>query len=699
MSGQQDLQNIRYSTLLIEIGTEEMPARFIPGALALAGDKAAAFFGDCSLDFSDIRTYATPRRLVLIISGIPPLQKDRVKEIYGPPKRVAFDSEGNPTKAAIGFATVQGVDVSSLQIKNKDKGEYVVAIIEQKAVAAREVLPEILEKIVLSLHFPKSMRWGDGDLRFVRPIRWILALCDGEVVHFEIDGIKSSNMTKGHRFLSPGSFVVKEIPTYIHLMENNYVIVDQNMRRRVISESIQRLAASEGGVPVADEALIETVTFLTEYPVPFLCRFPSQYLGLPKELLITVMRDHQKFFAVQDEQGRLTNCFIVIGNTKEENAGTVRAGAERVIKARFEDARFYYEEDIGRSLHERIEDLKRVTFHDRLGSLYDKTEKVVKLASFIAERLFPEKKASIERASWLAKTDLTSGVVGEFPELQGLMGKYYSLKDGEGRVVAEAILEQYLPSHSGDRLPETDEGSVLSLADKTDNIISFFAIGLTPTGSEDPFALRRQALGVITILLEKGYPLTLREIFKVAEEGIREKRPGLADEVLQFFRQRIEPLFTSRNYDPDMIQSVLHLTGDMPLADIKERIDAVKRFTADSEFNEFLLAIKRINNIIPDIEIPGIREDLLEEAEEKALYQEVVERGPVISEMLGEKKYYDALKSLSALSGPINGFFDGVLVMDKREEVKLNRLALLKEIWDLALQTADFSKLTERAQS
>ncbi|HET6513931.1 MAG TPA: glycine--tRNA ligase subunit beta [Thermodesulfovibrionales bacterium] len=682
--------------LLLEIGTEEIPARFIPGALVMLKEKTIAAFNEYSIDFADIRTLATPRRLTLLVKGVPAMQKDRTREVYGPPRKAAFDTDGKPTKAAVGFAASQGVEVASLVTRVKDKGEYLVAVIEQKGVAVRDVMAEILRKVILSLTFPKSMRWGDGNLRFVRPIHWILTIFGGETIHFEIDGIRSANITKGHRFLSPGSFVVKEISTYVHLMENSYVIVDQETRRRIITEGITRLAASVGGMPVMDEALLDTVTYLTEYPVPFLCKFPADYLSLPKELLITVMRDHQKFFAIEDERGRLRNHFIVISNTKEENAGTIQAGSERVIKARFEDARFYYEDDLKTSLGARIEDLKRVTFHDRIGSLYEKTEKIVRLASSLSGLFFPEKRAKIERAAWLSKTDLITGVVGEFPELQGLMGKYYALHDGEGKVVADAIVEQYLPAHSGDGLPETDEGSVVSLADKTDNVVSFFAIGLIPTGSEDPFALRRQALAVIAILSEKGYPITLKELFRRAEEGVKEKRPSLSDEVLKFFLQRIEALYASQDYRTDIIQSVLHLVGDLPLSEIKERLVTITKFTGEAAYNSFLLAVKRINNIIPDLPIPGVREELFTEPEEGTLHHEVTKTRAAIEGIIRERKYEDALKALSALTGPVNSFFEAVLVMDKREEVRLNRLALLKEIWDMALMIADFSKLTER---
>ena len=689
----------RLSSLLLELGAEEIPARFLPPALTMLRDNTESILNEYLIAFSDIRTYATPRRLTVLVKGLPSMQKERVKEVFGPSRKAAFDESGNPTRAAAGFAQSQGVEVADLVIRNKDKGEYVAAVIRQEGLAVKDLLPEVLRKLVLSLSFPKSMRWGSGSLRFVRPLHWLLALLDGETIPFDIDGIRSGNITKGHRFLSPGSFAIKEIPSYVHLLENNYVVVDQDERRRRIETGIAAFASSVEGKAPKDEELLETVTYLVEYPAPVLCEFPVDYLSLPRELLITVMKGHQKYFAVEGEDGKLKNYFIVISNTKDENAETIKTGAERVIKARFEDARFYYEEDLRKPLKERIEELRRVTFHDRLGTLHDKTERIVALASYLAHRLCPDKVKVLERAAWLSKTDLITGAVGEFPELQGLMGRYYALNDGEGREVAEAILQQYLPAHSGDRLPETDEGAILSLSDKMDNIVSFFAIGLTPTGSEDPFALRRQALAVIAILMEKGYDISLRELIRFAQKNVSADSQDFPEEVLSFFVQRLEPLLSSQGYDIDMVQSVIHFvhTDATPLWEIRERIKAVKRFSAESTYNGFLLAIKRVTNIgIPtSVDLRPPRKELLREAQEKILYEELLNIKPSIQKLREEKKYYEALRLSSTLTRFINSFFDGVLVMDKRDEVKMNRFALLREIWSLTSPLADFSKLKE----
>jgi glycyl-tRNA synthetase beta chain len=691
----QNAAPVSDSSLLFEIGTEEIPARFIPPALSMLRSNTESVLGEYSIGFSEMNAYATPRRLALLVKGIPPVQKDRVKEVYGPSKKAAFDEHGAPTRAAIGFAQSQGIGANDLVVRRKEKGEYVVAVIHHKGAPVIDLLHEALKKIILSLNFPKSMRWGNGDFRFVRPIHWIMALLDNATIVFEIDGVKSGNITKGHRFLSPGSFIVKEIPSYINLLENNYVIADPEERKRRVAEGIENLAASVEGKALRDEELVTTVTNLVEYPVPVLCEFPPAYLGLPKELLITVMKDHQKYFAVENDHGNLKHYFVVVSNTKGENAETIKKGAERVIKARFEDARFYYEEDIKKTLHSRIQDLKRVTFHDKLGSLYDKTRRVVTLASFLSETLLPDQKQITEKAAWLSKTDLITGVVREFPELQGLMGKYYAVHDGEEHEVAEAIMQQYLPSHSGGPLPESDVGALLSLSDKIDNIVSFFAVDLIPTGSEDPFALRRQALAVIAILMEKGYPATLRTLIAKAEENVLDRRPSLADEVFRFFVQRIEPLFSSLHYENDAIQSVISLMGNVPISEMKERIDALKKFISDTEYAPFLLAMKRIHNIVPKGDVPMLTPELLLEVQEKDLYHELQIVKPAFDALFRNKKYYDAIKRLSALTGAINNFFDKVLVMDKREEIKLNRFALLQEIGNMASLIADFSKLKE----
>ncbi len=686
---------IQRSSLLLEIGTEDIPARFLPSAIQQLKENTETIFKDNHIRFSEVKTLGSPRRLTVIANGILPMQEDRVKEIFGPSKKAAFDADGRPTKAAAGFANSQGISIEKLIVKKKDKGEYVVAVIEEKGIHVREFLPDVLKKIVLSVHLPKSMRWGSNDMRFIRPIRWLLSLFDNETISFEIDGIKSSNMTRGHRFLSPAALQIKEIPAYAKLLANNHVIVDHQERRRIITEKAEELSSSINGKIVKDEELIETVSNLVEYPVPVLGSFSEEYLKLPKELLITVMKEHQKYFAIEDIKGVLTNYFIIISNTAEENSETVKIGAERVIRARFEDAKFYFEEGCRKKLEDRINDLKNVVHQEKLGSLYEKALRVKNLASYLASKINASLTQKVERAALLSKTDLLTGVVREFPELQGIIGKYYASNDAEDAEVAAALMEQYLPAYYGDRLPETETGAILSLADKLDNITSFFSIGLMPTGSEDPFALRRQTLAVIAILLNKGYALSLNDIVTASLKNLKDiKRSGeIAEAALGFFEQRFEPLFLSEGYSSDMIQSIIPLSVEIPLKEIRRRLQAVKKFKGTENYNDFLTAIKRVKNIIPETAVPSLKVKLLSEDSERKLYEKFTLIKTEIGSLIDRHKYSEALSILSELTAPINHFFDNVLVMDKQEEIKLNRLALLKDIWTLASSIADFSKL------
>lgn len=682
-------------SFLLEIGTEDLPARFITPALQQLREKTKIILSENYIGFEDIKTYGTPRRLTIIAKGIPPVQEDRMREVFGPSKKIAFDANGNPTKAAIKFANSLGVGIEKLIIKSKEKGEYIVAVIEEKGQNIKEILPDLLKKIIFSLHLPKAMRWGDSNIKFIRPIKWITALLDGQVIDFEIDGIKSSNMTKGHRFLSPAAFKIKEVTSYKKLLANNYVIVDQEERKKIIKEGIDKLLSDINERAVDDPELLETVSNLVEYPLPVLAEFSESYLELPKELLITVMKGHQKYFAVEDKEGRITNHFIVVSNTNEENSNTVKIGAERVIKARFDDARFYYEEDLKKSLFERIEELKKVTFHERLGSLYDKTERIVSITSFMGDKIMHSLKQKLLRAAWLSKTDLLTGVVREFPELQGIMGKYYALHDGEGNEVAEALEEQYMPKHSGGKLPLTDIGAILSIADKIDNIASFFTIGLIPTGSEDPFALRRQALGIIAIIFDKGYEITFEELVNKAIDNLSHitSSKESKDNILNFIENRLETVLLDYQYHSDIIQSVISLSPRIYLKDIKERLNAIQKIRDKREFIDFLTAIKRVYNIIPKEFNYELDEKLLIEDSEKRLMEKLEFVKSILAELLEKRNFYDSITTLLTLTQPINDFFDKVLVMDKREEVKLNRLALLSNIWETVSTIADFSKL------
>ncbi len=678
---------------LLEIGAEEIPARFLPVAIEDLRVNAEKLFSEHAIEVKSIRTYATPRRLSLI-AELNTTQHASEKEIWGPPVNVAFDGEGNPTRAAEAFAKANNVSLEDISKKQKGKGSYIVATIKGNAKPTETVLPGILPGLIMSLHFPKSMRWGNGDFRFARPIHWILALFNNKRVPFEIDGIKSIGMTRGHRFLAPAAFEIKDTRTYINLLRNNFVIIDIEERTRIITEGAKKLAASVDALLINDDELLQHVVYLVEFPTPVLGTFSEAYLTLPKELLTTVMKGHQKYFALEDHEGKLINHFIVVSNTTQNNSENVRKGAERVLKARFEDARFYYEEDLKFPLKQRLEGLKKVVYHEKLGTLYDKTLRIASIADYIAAHCFKEKKKDISTAALLSKADLISGVVREFPELQGIMGSYYAFHEGHDEKVSRALAEQYLPAYSGDRLPETPLGSILSLSDKLDNVASFFMLGLSPTGSEDPFALRRQTLGIIAILLDTRCMLDISSLVDKALQPFKLKNKGpVAEGIIKFFEQRADALFQANGYPYDAVSSVLHFIKDQPLFTVKKRLDSLMKFRAEGACDPFLLALKRINNIAPGGEVSAADKALFVQEEEKSLFQETEARAAKVNSLVKKHLYYDAVKVLQELTEPINRFFDKVLIMDKNEEIKQNRLSLIKTIQQLAVQIADFSRL------
>lgn len=683
---------------LLEIGTEEIPARFLPGALDDLKRTAEETLRRSRIGFDGIKTLGTPRRLV-VMGRIEERQEDLSKEVFGPAKKAAFNPDGTLTKAAMGFAASVGAAPESLTVKVKGKGEYVAAVVEENGLPSGEVLPDIFKKIVLSLQFPKSMRWGEGSLRFVRPIHWIVALYGEGTIEFEMEGIRSGNTSRGHRFLAPGAIGIKGPDSYIGTLENNFVIVEPKTRRKLIMEQAEKCASSVAATLCVDAygELLDTVTNLVEYPVAVLGGFDEKYLKLPDELIKSVLIGHQKYFPVaggKEKNVGLVNHFIVVGNTKAENASTVRAGAERVVRARLEDARFYFEEDGKIKLIDRLEELKKVTYQEKLGSLHDKTMRLRAVAERLADKLNPSLKEKVGRAALLSKCDLITGVVREFPELQGIMGMHYAAKDGESYEAAFALRDQYRYEAQGGYINWPDVSAILALSDRMDNIVSFFSVGLVPTGSEDPFALRRQAIGIILILMDKGCGISLKDI-AVAALGGRPDSDKPLGEALKFFEQRLEPLFESKGYAFDLIQSVIALACGAPLGEVVKRLDALMEFKSHPEYNAFLTAIKRVRNIVPERELPAVKNELLKLPEELALYEASASAAGVVSGLIGQSNYKGALEGLVGLSAPINLFFDKILVMDKDEAVRDNRLSLLKEVWGLSSAIADLSKLQE----
>ncbi|MBN2654413.1 MAG: glycine--tRNA ligase subunit beta [Nitrospirae bacterium] len=681
-----------FPLLLLEIGTEEVPSRFIPEAAEKLKNAALKLFAEQRIETGVINSYATPRRIALQCELLDS-QNEAEIEFWGPPSNVAFDSEGNPTRAAEAFAATHGVQVSSLIQKEKGKGKYLVVIKKEEAKQTADILPEILKKLILSLTFPKSMRWGSGSLRFVRPIQWILSTYGNKRLDLEIEGIKSSSNTRGHRFLSPASFEVKDSAAYVSQLRNNFVHVDPEERKRIILQESEKLATSVNSSLIKDDALVNHVTYLVEYPSPLLASFSAEYLSLPKELLITVMKGHQKYFSLEDSKGALSNHFIVVSNTKKENSETVKKGAERVLKARFEDARFYFEDDAKEGLKGRLENLKDVIYHEKLGTLYEKCLRISKTAKLIADMCCADSAENAETAGFYCKADLVSGVVSEFPELQGIMGGYYAAKDGFSNDICKAISEHYMPAFSGDSSPSTDTGACVSLADKLDNLISFFAAGMIPTSAEDPFALRRQAIGTISILLERGYNITLKDIVRTAVSVNKKASSKTENDLITFFEQRIEPLFISAGFTIDEISAVTSFASSRPLHTLRHRLAALHDFKQNSESESFLMALKRINNIVNKESCSALKKSLLSLPEEQTLHSELSKAAPLVEQHIAANNYSAAIETLFSLREPVNSFFDKVLVMDKDEAVKNNRLALLKSIQKVYMEIADFSKL------
>lgn len=682
--------------LLLEIGAEEIPAAFLPKAL---GDMEALIlkaFAESRILCGQIRTMGTPRRLFLAADAVAEKQEDQIVEKLGPALRVAFDAAGNPSPAALGFARGQGIPVSALETASTEKGEYVCARKTILGEATEALLPAILARVITAIPFRKSMRWSDLEVRFARPIHWILAIYDGRVIPFGIGNIESGNLSRGHRFMSPGSFPVDSLANYLAETRNHFVIADPEERKTIIRADTSKAAAQLGGRVLQDEALIETVAFLTEYPTVVSGSFDKDYLELPKEVLITTMISHQKYFPVLDDRGDLLPHFLTISNTLARDPAVVRRGNEKVLRARLADARFFYDADRKIPLATRVSGLQKVVFHSLLGTSYEKVIRFRKLAGWIAERIRPAIAARVDRAAFLAKADLDTQMVGEFAELQGIMGREYALRDGEDPVVARAVYEHYLPTGAGGELPETDEGAIVGIADKLDTICGFFGVGLIPTGTADPYALRRQALGVINIVLKKSYPLALDGLIdeSLSILGPLLKRPP--DEtkaaILEFFRGRFENQLLSQGHPYDVVDAVL-ANGSDNLVRAWEKIRAMEAFKSHPDFRPLAIAFKRVVNIIREFRNGAVDPAAFAVPEERNLHAAFLQiRQSVLTHIAGGD-YASALVEMARLREPVDAFFDTVLVMAPEENIRFNRLSLLREISTLFHDVADFSRI------
>jgi glycyl-tRNA synthetase beta chain len=684
--------------LLLEIGTEEIPAGFVPQALMDLEALAKRELEASRIDFSGTKTLGTPRRLVLAIESVSERQRDEETRKIGPSKQAAFDAKGNPTKAAIGFAKSQSVPVESLRVIQTEKGEYVCAAKKESGRPTAELLSSLLPKWILSIPFQKSMKWAEVSMRFVRPIHWILALFGGEVVPFELDPIRSGNVTYGHRFMNPGPLAVKDFQAYLQKTKEAFVIVDPLERKKKIEDEMIREGARVSGKVLKDEDLLDEVNFLVEYPVALCGGFDRKFLSLPREILIHSMKEHQRYFPLVDDQGALLPHFVCVSNIKPKNREVVVKGYEKVLKARLSDAAFFFEDDLKIPLEKRLEQLRKVVFQAKLGTSYEKVMRFKELALWMAERIDPKLREVVERTSLLCKADLVTGMVGEFPKLQGVVGKEYARLAGERPEIAEAIYEHYLPGFAGDRLPSSLAADIVSIADKMDTIVGCFGVDLAPTGTADPFGLRRQALGIIRIILEKRYSLSLRGLIEESGRQLKKKmeRPveEVKEEVLDFFRVRYRNFLLDKGYPFDVTDAVLSISFD-DLLDVQGRIDALKKATEWKDFESIVIAFKRAMNILKGSPPKkGMNLSLFAESVEKNLYQAFVVAKEKISASLSAKDYEAALLEMTQMKKPIDEFFDGIMVMVEDEAIRNNRLALLDEIGKVFLRIADFSKLT-----
>lgn len=682
--------------LFLEIGCEEIPAGFIPRAMADMAAIITRELDNARLSCGEVRTYGTPRRLALMVSDLPTVQPDAEITATGPSKKAAYDADGAPTKAAEGFARGQGVDVSELKIITTEKGEYLAVTKKETGRPTHLILAEILPRLVTGIPFKKSMRWGDLDARFARPVHWIVALYNGSVVPFSFGNVQSGAVSRGHRFMANTTFPVRDFGNYLEECERHFVIPDPERRKEIIRKETHRVAEAAGGRLLPDEGLLEEVTYLAEYPSAVTGTFPAEFLKVPREVLITSMRSHQRYFSIVDTSGSLMPGFITINNTLAEDPSVVIKGNERVLRARLSDARFFFEEDQKTSLAARAESLKNVVYQQKLGTSYEKMERFRALAVALANQLNRDVATQAEQAAYLCKADLVSGMVGEFPEVQGIMGREYALLEGIDPVVANAIAEHYLPTQAGGDLPASDVGAFVSIADKLDSICGCFSVGLIPTGSVDPYALRRAAIGIINIILDRGYRLSLAAYIDTAllQLSARLNRPADAvkADVCEFFRGRFVNLLTEQ-YPSDVVDAAV-AAGFDDLVEVRDRIAALARFKTHPDFEALAVAFKRIGNIIKEGVDAPVDPALFQEDTERTLYQAFQGVKTSVTGQIADGSWLEALTAIAALRGPVDGFFDKVMVMAEDERVRMNRLALLTAMDRMFGRIADFSKIS-----
>ena len=678
--------------LLFEIGAEEIPAGFMPNILGQLKQLAETKLNDAHLPFESIATYGTPRRLALIVKGLADTSAEISERHKGPSASIAYDADGNATKAAIGFARGKGLDVADLVVEDG----YIYAETKTAGVPAKDIVTDMLPQLITGLNFPKSMHWGNLDAKFVRPVRWLVALLDEEVIPVEFATVKSGNVTRGHRFLGADEITIKNAASYVDTLKENFVMVDQDARRELISKQLHDIAASKNASIVWDDDLLEEINYLVEWPTALCGGFEESYLALPDAAIITPMKDHQRYFPLVDQDGKLLPMFLTVRNGSDHSIEVVQAGNERVLRARLDDAKFFFNEDRKKPLIDRQDGLTKIVFQEGLGNLADKTERLLTLGRVFSEEceLHEDARVVLERATELAKTDLTTGMVTEFTELQGVMGKEYALLDGESPEVAEAIFEQYLPRFAGDVLPQTEAGKVLSIIDKIDNIVATFSRGLIPTGSQDPYALRRQTIGILNILLNSEWNISLRPIIVESMNLLNvpaDKQDELLGQVEEFITLRLKNIFLDREV-PHHVIDLLLSNNELSVADAEGLVKALLVNRIDENV-ELVQAFTRMYNLVKDVTYTGVDESLLKEDAERALY-EAATKASEASIDAWDNNDYDAVVAVPVTLVPaINTFFEDVMVMDKDEAIKANRLQLVRLAYSVMAIIGDISAL------
>ena len=681
--------------LLLEIGVEELPSRFGQTTLDQIENNLSKLLKEERVNFDNIDKYATPRRLTFVIKNLADKASDLEEEVKGPAKKIAVDEEGNFTKPALGFMKSKGLDPENVYFKQVGNAEYLFGTIKQSGKETAEILKNIIPTAIKNVTFPKAMRWGGKNMRFARPIRWMVALLNDNVLDVNLEGIKASNVTKGHRFLGEREFEVNSVEDYFEKLEKNYIILDQHKRKAMIKEQAIEVANSLGGEVELDDDLLEEITFLVEYPTAFYGEFEEDYVKLPKEVVTTPMKEHQRYFPVSKD-GKLLPYFIAVRNGDSHRIDIVKAGNEKVLKARLADALFFYKEDTKKPLESFVDKLQTVVFQAKLGTVYDKSLRIDKLSQTILNELnMSESAKNTQRAAKLCKADLVTNMVFEFTELQGIMGRDYAKVGGENEEVCQAIFEHYLPRYAGDILPQTNAGIALSIADKLDSIAGFFAIGIKPSGSQDPYALRRQALGILSILLDKKLSVNLNNLINAALDNysnLEFNKEEVASQIVEFFVERVKNLFKDLGIRYDVIDAVLNNNLN-DISDIHTRALELNRWLQKDELVEMLTAFNRVSTLAQKATTDIVKEELLKEDAEIKLYNGFKEIKLNVESLLVDKKYNEALDAFATLRPLVDNLFDNVMVMDKDESVKENRLGLLKQIYSTMLTICDLSKI------